>query len=63
MKTRSSTKANATRKRVYRKRVKTSKCRGKGPAACRGTRGCKYSSKGKKRTFCRKSKNVKLRLA
>ena len=63
MKTRSNSKKNATRKRVYRKRVKTSKCRGKGPASCRGTKGCKYSSKGKKRSFCRKSHNVKVRFA
>jgi hypothetical protein len=37
MKTRATSKKLATRKRAYRKRVKTSKCRGKGPAACRGT--------------------------
>ena len=63
MKTRATSRNLTTRKRAYRRRVKMSKCRGKGPAACRGTRGCKYSSKGKKRTFCRKSNNVKLRLA
>lgn len=61
MKTRATSKNLATRKRIYRKRVKTSKCRGKGPAVCRGTSGCKYSSKGKKRTFCRKSRNTKSR--
>jgi len=60
MKTRSTQKKLTSRKRAYRKRVKTSKCRGKGPAACRGTSGCKYSSKGKKRSFCRKSRNTKL---
>jgi len=40
------------------KRVRSSHCRRKGPAACRGTKGCKYS-KGKKRSFCRKTKNTK----
>ena len=47
-------------KRSYRKRVRSSHCRRKGPAACRGTKGCKYSS-GKKRSFCRKTKNTKRR--
>ena len=56
VKTRSSTKR---RKRVYRRRVKNSTCRRKGPAACRGTKGCKYAS-GKKRRFCRKSKSRKV---
>jgi hypothetical protein len=47
------------RKVHYRKRVKKSTCRKKGPAACRGTAGCKYAS-GKKRRYCRKNKNKKL---
>jgi hypothetical protein len=45
------------RKNSYAKGVRNSKCRGKGPAVCRATQGCKYASKGKKRTFCRKSTN------
>ena len=48
-------------RRSYRKRVRSSHCRQKGPAACRGTKGCKYSS-GKKRSFCRKTKNTKRRV-
>ena len=48
-----------SRRRAYRRRVKRSKCRKKGPAACRGTKGCKYAS-GKKRRFCRKAKSRKL---
>ena len=45
-------------RRTYRKRVKSSKCRRKGPAACRGASGCKYAA-GKKRSFCRKTKNTR----
>ena len=48
---------SATR-RSYRRRVRSSHCRSKGPAACRGTKGCKYAS-GRKRTFCRKGKNTR----
>ena len=39
-----------------RRRLKKSKCRGKGPASCRGTAGCSVAS-GKKRSFCRTRKN------
>ena len=44
--------------RSYRRRVRGSKCRKKGPAVCRALKGCKYVSKGKKRSFCRKRKNT-----
>ena len=44
--------------RSYRRRVRGSKCRGKGPAVCRSLKGCKYVSRGKKRSFCRKRKNT-----
>ncbi len=47
-----------TAKRIYRKRVSKSPCRGKTAKACGKSRGCK-SAKGKKRTFCRKSGNTK----
>lgn len=53
-----SRKANANaKKRSYARSVKKSHCRGKGRATCRRTSGCKYTQ-GKKRTFCRKSKNT-----
>ena len=45
-------------KRSYRKRVRSSPCRGKGRTTCRATKRCKYTS-GKKRSFCRKVKNTK----
>jgi hypothetical protein len=45
---------------VYRKRVKTSSCRGLRGRTCNKRSGCKYSS-GTKRSFCRKSKNTKRR--
>ena len=46
-------KVSLTTKRIYRKRVKKSPCRGKNKVSCKSTSGCKVS-KGKKRTFCRK---------
>ena len=45
-------------RRSYRRRVRSSKCRGAGPAACRGRVGCKYAS-GRKRSFCRKTRNTR----
>lgn len=45
-------------KKSYRRRVKSSTCRKKGPAVCRSMPGCKYSS-GKKRSYCRKVKNTR----
>ena len=47
-------------RRSYRRRVRSSKCRGAGPAACRGRVGCKYAS-GRKRSFCRKTRNTRRR--
>ena len=58
--TRSMRKHSASRKRSYARRVRKSPCRGKGRATCRRVSGCKYN-KGKKRTFCRKSKNSTLK--
>ena len=57
-KTRAAHRRSASARRSYRRRVKASSCRGKGPAACRGASGCKRAS-GKKRSFCRKTKNTK----
>lgn len=47
-----------TAKRIYRKRVKKSPCRGKTVKSCSQSRGCK-NAKGKKRSFCRKTSNTK----
>jgi len=47
-----------SRLRSYRRRVRSSKCRGKGPAVCRGAAACKYAS-GRRRSFCRKSRNTR----
>ena len=44
--------------RAYRRRVKTSVCRGLKRRTCKGKMGCKYVS-GSKRKFCRKSGNTK----
>ena len=50
-------KASLSRRRSYRRRVKASPCRKKGPAVCRSMKNCKFVSK--KRRYCRKSKNTK----
>ena len=41
---------------TYKCRVKTSKCRGLKSRTCSRATGCKFT-KGKKRSFCRKTKN------
>tara|TARA_B100000767_G_scaffold257843_1_gene266043 strand:+ start:234 stop:443 length:210 start_codon:yes stop_codon:yes gene_type:complete len=51
-------KPSLTAKRIYRKRVSRSPCRGKTKKNCGVTKGCK-NAKGKKRTFCRKKVNTK----
>lgn len=51
-------KLTKTAKRIYRKRVSKSPCRGKSKLSCKSTNGCIHS-KGKKRSFCRKTKNTK----
>lgn len=43
---------------VYRRRVKSSKCRGKRARTCGRTKKCKYAI-GKKRSFCRKRRNAR----
>ena len=45
-------------KRVYRRRVSKSPCRGKKHVNCVKTRACK-KAKGVKRTYCRKRSNTK----
>lgn len=55
MKTRAAHRKSASARRSYRRRVKSSKCRGLKSPACNSTSGCKMT-KGKKRSFCRKSK-------
>ena len=60
VKTRAHSRKMSSARRSYRRRVKASHCRGKGPAVCRGTSGCKYAS-GRKRSFCRKSKVTRRR--
>lgn len=51
-------KVSRSAKRIYRKRVSKSPCRGKKPVSCKSTKGCKVA-KGKKRSFCRKQANTK----
>ena len=56
--TRGMRKSRRSAAKSYKRRVRLSPCRGKGPAVCRSKPGCKYSS-GRKRSFCRKSRNTK----
>ena len=44
----------------YRRRTMRSPCRKKSASMCRRTKGCKHAS-GKKRKFCRKSRNTRRR--
>ena len=52
-------KSSLSRRRSYRRRVKSSPCRKKGPAVCRSMKNCKFVSK--KRRYCRKGKNTRRR--
>ena len=66
VKTRSMRKVSANKKRTYRKRIKKSTCRKVGLKYCNRTRSLKKRCKvvkGKKRTYCRKRKNKKVRFA
>jgi len=56
--TRTMKKRMMSRKRSYARRLRTSPCRSKGTRRCARTRGCSYTN-GKKRQYCRKSKNTK----
>ena len=59
VKTRRQRKKSMSKRRAYRKRVKSSGCRGKVRSVCVTTSGCKYTN-GRKRKFCRKSRNARL---
>jgi len=61
IKTRSMSKARrptSSAKKSYRKRVRSSACRGIKSTSCANKSGCKMS-KGKKRSYCRKTKNAR----
>lgn len=45
-----------TARKSYRRRVKSSNCRGKVGVACRKSMGCK-KAKGRSRSYCRKMTN------
>ena len=47
--------ARSSALRTYSRRVRKSKCKGLRGRTCNKTKGCKYTSKGTKRNFCRKS--------
>ena len=46
-----------TKKQIYRSRIKSSQCRGKHYTKCRIRNGCKTTRRGKRRSYCRKSRN------
>jgi|TARA_B100001057_G_C22422677_1_gene784176 hypothetical protein len=58
VKTRRMVKLSKSRARSYRRRLRSSPCRRKGPAVCRSTAGCKVAS-GRKRSFCRRSRSTR----
>lgn len=58
--TRSQRAAALAKRRLYRKRVKNSTCRGAKQYKCARKAQCKFT-KGKKRTYCRKTKNTTLK--
>jgi len=64
VKTRSMRKVSASKKRTYRKRVKSSRCRRTGINHCKRTRSsssrCKLA-RGKRRTYCRKRTNRRVK--
>lgn len=60
MKTRAAHRKSASARRSYRRRVKSSKCRGLKPGMCLAKAGCKMT-RGKKRSFCRKSRSTRRR--
>jgi hypothetical protein len=45
------------RKKIYRSRVKYSKCRSQLTAACKAKYGCKKTRHGRRRSYCRKTRN------
>ena len=57
MTTRSRTRRNASKRQVYRSRVKSSNCRGQ--TRCRTRNGCKTTKAKVRRSYCRKSKNAR----
>lgn len=44
-------------RKIYRKRVKSSSCRGKSFTKCRLKYGCKRTRGNKRKSYCRKMKN------
>jgi hypothetical protein len=55
MKTRSYTRS---RKQLYASRLKSSQCRGKTSYTCRLRNGCKRTLKGRRKSYCRRRKNL-----
>ena len=51
---------SSSARKSYRRRVKTSKCRGKVGISCRKSLGCK-KAKGRTRSYCRKMTNKRRR--
>lgn len=66
VRTRAARRIRASKKRTYRKRVKQSTCRRAGTKYCNRTRSltrrCRVA-RGRKRTYCRKRKNKRVRFA
>lgn len=46
-----------SKKQMYRSRVKSSQCRKKSFTKCRRRNGCRVTMSGKRKSYCRKTKN------
>jgi hypothetical protein len=49
---------SASKRKIYRERIRKSLCRGKTAKKCKKVKGCKTAS-GTKRRFCRKRHSVR----
>lgn len=56
--TRSKSAASKTKKRIYRSRVKNSRCRSRTRRSCKTVPNCETTKAGLRRSYCRKSKNT-----
>jgi hypothetical protein len=58
-KTRSQTQKHKSKVQLYRARVKSSTCRKLTNSRCIRKNSCKFTRKGRRKSYCRKKKNTK----
>jgi hypothetical protein len=54
------TRTKHSKAKIYRKRVKSSRCHLKTGVSCRRTTGCKTTKAGQRRAYCRKTLNTRI---